>query len=106
MRSSHSFTFAAAVLSILCATDAYTLTHTYDHTNFFDEFSFFEGPDPTYGFVDYVQRDKAESTDLIHYSNNQIYMGVDHTTYNPSGGRASTRLTSKASFSKFPNLHR
>lgn len=101
MRSSLSFSFAASVLSLLDAVKAgYTLTHTYDSTNFFEEFGFFEGADPTYGFVDYVQRASAEKDDLIHYENNQVYLGVDHTTYNPSGGRASVRLTSNDAFSK------
>lgn len=99
MRSSHSFALATAIFSILLPANAYTLVETYDHTNFFDEFNFFQGADPTHGFVDYVQRDKAQSGKLIHYENNQVYLGVDHDTYNQAGGRASVRLTSNQAFS-------
>lgn len=104
MRSTHSFTVAAAVLSLLDAANAYTLVQKYDSTNFFDEFTFYSGADPTYGFVDYVQRAAAQSSDLIQYQNNQVYLGVDHTTYNPAGGRASVRLSSNEAFSNGTSL--
>lgn len=100
MRSSHSFTLATALLSLLRTANAYTLVQTYDSSNFFNEFNFFSGTDPTNGFVDYVQQDTAQTTDLINYQNNQVYLGVDHTTYNPAGGRASVRLSSNQAFSK------
>jgi hypothetical protein len=102
MRSSHSFALATAILSIIIpANAAYTLVETYDHTNFLDEFNFFQGADPTLGFVDYVQQSQAQSSDLVYYENNQVYLGVDHETYNPAGGRASVRLTSNQAFSTF-----
>jgi len=100
MRSSQSFTLAAALLSLLRTASAYTLVQTYDDTNFFDEFNFFSGTDPTNGFVDYVQQSAAQNTDLIAYQNNQVYLGVDHTTDNPSGGRASVRLSSNQAFTQ------
>jgi hypothetical protein len=65
----------------------------YDASNFFDEFSFFTGADPTYGFVSYVSEGAAENSNLVGYTN-----GVDSSTYNPAGGRASVRLSSNTAF--------
>lgn len=79
----------ATVLSIASSVSAYSLVATYDSTNFFDSFNFFTGTDPTNGDVDYVAQDVAEAASLVYYENNQIYLGVDSTTYNPSGGRES-----------------
>jgi hypothetical protein len=70
----------------------------YDASNFFDEFSFFTGADPTYGFVSYVSEGAAENSNLVGYTNGQVYLGVDSSTYNPAGGRASVRLSSNAAF--------
>jgi hypothetical protein len=61
----------------------------YDASNFFDEFSFFTSADPTYGFVSYVSQEAAENSNLV---------GVDSSTYNPAGGRASVRLSSNTAF--------
>lgn len=92
---------ALSFLSLLPSASAgYTLRNTYDATNFFDYFSFFTGADPTDGFVDYVPQSVADNDDLVYYTNNQVYLGVDHTTYNPSGGRASVRLTSDIPYTK------
>lgn len=99
MRSTQSFTLTAALLSALRpANAAYTLVQTYDHTNFFNEFSFFTGTDPTAGYVEYVEQSIAQNAGLIEIENNQVYVGVDHTTYNPAGGRESVRLTSNEVF--------
>jgi hypothetical protein len=101
MLSTHSFAYLSfALLSILKFGNAYTLVATYDSTNFFDEFSFFTGADPTEGFVDYVSQSVADSADLVNYQNNQVYLGVDYTTANPTGGRESVRLSSNEAFSK------
>ncbi|KAI0432931.1 family 16 glycoside hydrolase [Xylaria sp. FL1042] len=77
---------------------AYTVQDSYDATNFFDNFEFFSGPDPTAGFVQYVDAATANSTGLAGYANNGIYLGVDYQTQNPTGGRASVRLTSTKSY--------
>ncbi|KAH7322008.1 glycoside hydrolase family 16 protein [Rhexocercosporidium sp. MPI-PUGE-AT-0058] len=88
------------LLLLLAAVDAYILVDTFDHTNFFDQFSFFTARDPTLGFVDYVTRDSAHQNKLLSYENNQVYLGVDHTTYAPKGGRSSVRLTSNAAYNQ------
>ena len=73
----------------------------FDSTNFFNEFSFFAGGDPTHGYVNYLSQSAAQSSNLAHYANNQVYLGVDTTTYNPGGGRESVRLTSNIAFGEF-----
>lgn len=87
----HNFTEAAAFTG-------YRMVDTYDAGNFFSAFSFFTGSDPTHGFVNYVSQSTAKSTGLISTSNNQVYLGVDHTTSWPSGGRASVRLQSNKAY--------
>jgi hypothetical protein len=78
------------------SSSTYTLKATFDHTNFFSQMTFFTGGDPTGGYVDYLTQSAAQSAGLINTNNNQIYMGVDYTTLNPSAGRASVRVSSNA----------
>jgi hypothetical protein len=89
--------------SILCAAGtakaaAYAIADTFDHTNFFDEYDFFNGADPTNGFVKYTTSATANASGLAGYSGSQVYLGVDSTTVNPSGGRGAVRLSSKKSY--------
>lgn len=100
MRSTHSFISGAALLSLLNFANAYTLVDTYDSTNFFDQWDFFTAPDPTSGFVEYVSRSVAQNDGLARYENNQVYIGVDHTTQNPTAGRKSVRVSSNQIYSK------
>jgi hypothetical protein len=85
---------------LLSSVNAYTLVNTFDRRNFFDEFDFFTAADPTGGFVQYISQSVAENDDLVRYENNQIYIGVDYTTQNPTGGRDSVRVSSSQSYSK------
>lgn len=76
----------------------YTLEDVYDATNFFDQFSFFTGPDPTNGYVEYVDAETADAQQLAGYTDGNIFMGVDYVTANPANGRRSVRLTSNKAF--------
>ncbi|KAI0871452.1 glycoside hydrolase family 16 protein [Hypoxylon argillaceum] len=76
----------------------YTIQDSFDASNFFESFDFFNGPDPTSGFVQYVDAATANSTGLAGYANNGIYLGVDYQTANPNAGRASVRLSSKNAY--------
>ncbi|KAL5606093.1 hypothetical protein BROUX41_006137 [Berkeleyomyces rouxiae] len=78
----------------------YELIRTYDDTNFFDNFEFFTGPDPTQGYVEYTDAYVAQSKHLAGYSNGGVFLGADHTTVNPQKGRMSTRVTSHEAFTK------
>ncbi|KAI1030846.1 hypothetical protein LB503_012415 [Fusarium chuoi] len=76
----------------------YSLKTTYDSSNFFEAFEFFNEEDPTHGFVDYVDADAANSEGLAGYVDGAVYMGVDYQTKNPSNGRRSVRVTSHDAF--------
>ncbi|RFU33606.1 hypothetical protein B7463_g2729, partial [Scytalidium lignicola] len=84
--------------SIGVANAAYSIQDTFDTSNFFNEFSFFTGSDPTNGFVSYVPAVSANLSALAGYTSSAVYLGVDHTTINPSGGRRSVRVTSNKSY--------
>ncbi|WPG99059.1 glycoside hydrolase family 16 protein [Acrodontium crateriforme] len=76
------------------ANAAYRHVETYDSSNFFKQFQFITGPDPTHGYVDYVTHSEALRSGIANTNNRKVHIGVDHTTYNPSGGRKSIRLSS------------
>jgi len=100
MIPSHSLLSLAALLSAAGTTSGYALQITYNASNFFNEFSFFTGADPTDGWVDYVSEAVAMSDNLAEYQNGQVYLGVDYTTYDPPAMRASVRLTSNAAYTQ------
>ncbi|KAL7814685.1 glycoside hydrolase family 16 protein [Trichoderma aethiopicum] len=95
---------SAALLA--CAGSAvatqFTLTDTFDHTNFFDKFTFNDAPDSNSGFVVYQNQANAVSQGLAKITeNNEVYLGVDHSTVLKGAGfpgRNSLRLESKASY--------
>ncbi|KAF2270639.1 tat pathway signal sequence, partial [Lojkania enalia] len=80
----------------------YSLIRDYNASNFFDEFTFFTGQDPTGGFVTYVPFDNASATGLIHNSTGIVYLGVDHSNVYSAGGpgRPSVRLESRLTFTE------
>jgi hypothetical protein len=78
---------------------SYRLVDNYNSGNFFSSFNFYSGADPTHGYVNYRSQGDAQNIGLINSNNGQIYMGVDHSTYNPgSPGRSSVRVSSKKSY--------
>lgn len=79
-------------------TASLVLKDTFDATNFFDEFYFFEGPDPTRGYVNYLPEAAAKSSGIARYQDDQVILAVDAKTLHPSPGRASLRMTSKMNF--------
>lgn len=82
----------------LAAATSYTLEDSYTISNFFDEFDFYTGTDPTEGFVDYQTAAAASAAGLAGSSAGGIYLGADYKTSNPSAGRASTRVSSQKSY--------
>ncbi|TVY25906.1 Endo-1,3(4)-beta-glucanase [Lachnellula hyalina] len=99
MHTSNSLIRLSAALCLAAGTaKAYTLTDTFDKSNFFQDFNFFTAADPTTGFVKYVGAAAANTSGLAGYSNNAVYLGVDHTTMNPTGGRESVRVTSNKAY--------
>lgn len=61
-------------------------------------FDFFTGADPTNGYVEYLDETDAQGLGLVNTSNNQIYMGVDHSTIAQAPGRSSVRIASTAKY--------
>ncbi|KAK5987219.1 putative endo-1,3(4)-beta-glucanase [Cladobotryum mycophilum] len=98
---------ALSTAILACAGSAvatqFSLTETYDSSNFVDKFNFFTDSDPNAGFVVYQGRDQALAQGLVAVRNNEVYVGVDHTTVlrGPGyPGRNSVRLESKASYKR------
>ncbi|KAL8958245.1 MAG: hypothetical protein Q9193_004663 [Seirophora villosa] len=100
-RAPHFLTVLASTSLINTALAAYSLADSYTASNWFDSFIFFDGKDPTNGFVQYKDLKSAAKSGLIAIEgsgdNAAVYMGVDHKTKDPAG-RASVRISSKKSF--------
>ncbi|KAL2008411.1 hypothetical protein VTN00DRAFT_6605 [Thermoascus crustaceus] len=85
------------------AASPYQLVESFEGSHFFDNFDFFTGPDPTHGYVQYVDQGTAQSSGLVKINpSGSVYMGVDsQTTLDPNGvGRSSVRIESKKTYTK------
>ncbi|CAG8008649.1 unnamed protein product [Penicillium salamii] len=82
------------------ASAKYSLHEDYGtNGSFFDKFNFFTDSDPTNGYVDYVNRNVAQSHGLINAStSNGVYIGVDHSNTASKPGRKSVRLESSKTY--------
>ncbi|KAH7329259.1 glycoside hydrolase family 16 protein [Stachybotrys elegans] len=98
MSSSTVLGLGAIWAGVAQAQTVYGLHRTYDAGNFWDEFDFFNEPDPTRGFVEYVDNATAMAEGLAASRDGQIFMGVDTVTEFPANGRKSVRVTSRESF--------
>lgn len=92
----HLSTVFVAVVLVGTGVAGYSLVDDYSASNFFSMFDFHTGPDPTNGFVNYVDQGTAQSQGLIN-TDGSVYIGVDSTNI-ASGGRNSVRLSSKKSY--------
>lgn len=80
---------------------AYSLANSFAGESLLSGFNWFDGHDPTRGFVSYQNRANAEAKGLFSVDENTgvVRLGVDHTnTYAINEGRPSIRLESKESF--------
>ncbi|KAJ3287371.1 hypothetical protein HK104_008644 [Borealophlyctis nickersoniae] len=94
---------AATSLAVLLAAgstsvSAFRLVDNWSGNSFFDQFNFFTGGDPTHGFVDYVDRNTAQSQGLISTSGSNVLIRSDSTNVAQGRGRKSVRLESKKSY--------
>lgn len=91
------FTFLPAAALFETSIAGYVLQDDY-MADFFGSFDFFTGPDPTQGFVDYVDQATAQNTGLINTTSTSVVQwGVD--TKNPTPeGRPSIRIESKKTY--------
>lgn len=58
-----------------------------------------QAPDPTHGFVQYVDKGIASDHGLVSSNDGSVYVGVDHKTVS-SSGRASVRLESRNRYTR------
>ncbi|CAG8327901.1 unnamed protein product [Penicillium nalgiovense] len=87
-----------ALLSAVPACAAsYSQTKVYDSTNFFEGFNFTSDPDPSGGFVKYVDAETAKNAGMAKISNGAVYLGANYVDKSPNG-RPSTRVRSKDAF--------
>ncbi|KAJ5189041.1 Concanavalin A-like lectin/glucanases superfamily [Penicillium cf. griseofulvum] len=98
-RSLSAGSLMLALLASPVAATSYSLVETWQGKNFLDYFNFHVGSDPTHGFVNYLDKETAESTGLVKVTDSgSVYLGVDHATkLDPKGkrGRDSVRIGSK-----------
>ena len=82
------------------AVRSYQLADSYTSSIFFSTWNFFQGADPTHGFVNYVDQNTAWSQGLIGTENGKIRMSVDSRNVADGAGRKSVRLTSKKAYTR------
>ncbi|KAI9669442.1 MAG: hypothetical protein M1831_000479 [Alyxoria varia] len=91
----HLSTVGLAASFAPVALGAYTIKDDYNPQSFFSMFEFFTEPDPTHGYVKYVDNGTASSSGLAKTENGAAYMGVGDDV---EGGRQSVRLTSTQTY--------
>jgi hypothetical protein len=103
-RSLSAGSLMLALLSSPVAAASYSLVENWQGKNFLDYFNFHVGPDPTHGFVNYLDKESAQSAGLVKLTDaGSVYLGVDHVTkLDPHGkkGRDSVRIGSKKYYDK------
>lgn len=91
------------------APPTYRLDTEFNASNFFDEFDFFTGSDPTHGFVKYEDKQDAfrlnlaKTTDVsvpgLHSPTNVVHLAAQSGAISSSSaGRSSVRVTSRRQF--------
>lgn len=91
-----------SMILIPSVTATYTLSQNYSGSSFFSGLQLFTGPDPTDGFVDYVNQSTATANGLAStlYGGEfggAVYLGADSTNVAPNG-RQSIRISSTQTF--------
>jgi len=91
-----------ACLLILFAAVAYgyNLQHNYSGNDFFNDWQFFTGADPTHGYVYYASKDQAMSWGYTSVSNGIVYIRSDSASVASGAGRGSVRLQSNAVYGR------
>ncbi|PGH31007.1 endo-1,3(4)-beta-glucanase [[Emmonsia] crescens] len=89
-----------ALLAALAKLSAgsYVLQDDYQPSNFFDDFEFFDGADPSNAYVTYLDKSQAQKAGLASNENNFVYLGVEHNKVAKGSGRESVRLETKKTY--------
>uniref|UniRef100_A0A914CGK7 GH16 domain-containing protein n=1 Tax=Acrobeloides nanus TaxID=290746 RepID=A0A914CGK7_9BILA len=87
------------------ANHTYSLFKSYDASNWFSndtfEFNSYYYKDHKFGFVNYIDYEKAKSAGLVGVQNGKVYMGMDNTTILPPNstiGRSAIRINTLIRF--------
>jgi len=79
---------------------SFAITDRFAGSNFFDEWDFFTGSDPTHGYVNYVDSGTAWNAGLVSTSSSSATIKVDDYTWLAQGQpRNSVRISSQNSYS-------
>lgn len=80
----------------------YVRSEAYVGQDFFEPYrwNFADGPDPTHGFVDFVDYETAAYAGLVNATADRAYMGADHRSEPGKRGRPSVRIESKAKYNR------
>lgn len=76
----------------------YRLVDDYMGPEFFDQFDYFTGDDPTKGYVDYVDRQTASDLNLTYTTDDSVILKADTVNLPTTRGRQSVRIESKAQY--------
>ena len=87
---------------LMLSSAAYVLVDDYSGEALLSNFSFFTGPDPTQGFVEYLGESESRAAGLVNVTTGDdgqaiAYIGVDSTNLAPNG-RASVRISSNKAY--------
>lgn len=98
MRTVGSIAASAIIFpGIAQAAGNYKLKHSWEGEKILDHFHLFDAPDPTNGFVTYVNQSHAEDAGLLKVTDSgSLYMGVDYESVLTADGpgRESVRIES------------
>lgn len=103
LRSSTTLVSVLSFVSIPALADAqYTVKNTYQGQDFVQAFSFFNGGDPTNGYVTYSDKATSLGDNRVTFNDGRFQMRVDSTRVtNPNGaGRGSVRIESLQTWTK------
>ena len=97
IRTLLSFTLSFPLLALA---GNYSLSDNYQGNDFITQFDFFDQPDPTHGYVNYVNQTTAQKNDLVQVSGTNFTLRADDQNVpGPNAsGRDSVRITSQKSY--------
>jgi len=76
----------------------YSIADTFSGSNFYDNFDYFYGYDPTQGFVHYDNPTDSKARNTTFTTSTQAFLQVDTTETNATTGRHSARVSSKNTY--------